>query len=237
MSLRFSKQIRGLTFYYPNEVEFRQLYEEIFKKHVYYVELDNQSPLIIDGGAHVGLASIYFKTLYPNATIWAFEPLPELVEYLQANISVNRLENVFIIPSGLAARAGKTELYIDAEDKNHWLSTSSMFPGAWTSKQQTTPVEVETVELTNYLEQPVDILKLDIEGAEIEVINSVRHQLKLVKHLFLEFHATRERRPQELVTLLLNAGFELTIYEDGKVIPINRMTRRKPTLYLIEGHR
>jgi hypothetical protein len=96
---------------------------------------------------------------------------------------------------------------------------------------------VETVKLSAFITQNIDILKLDVEGAEIEVLKECRDQLPLVNHLFVEFHATKDRRPEELVTLLLNAGFELTAHADNKEVPLNMLTHRKPTLYMIEARK
>lgn len=63
------KNLRDVTFFYTNENEFKKLYEEIFKTHMYYVELDTMSPRILDCGGHIGLATMYFKTQYPDAKI------------------------------------------------------------------------------------------------------------------------------------------------------------------------
>lgn len=233
----FSKILQGYTFFYNNDIEFRYLYEEVFKKYIYYVELETQTPRIIDCGAHIGLATIYFKSLYPGARITAFEPEPPNLELLKKNLDVNRMEDVEIIPKALWSAEGKLKLHVDVDQENHWSSTSSFLRGSWTGTQPTEPIEVETVRLSPYLNEPVDILKIDIEGAETEVLLECRDKLSNVKHLFVEFHATRLHRPEQFVSILLNAGFKLTVYADNKEVPLNMMTRRKPTLYMIEATR
>ena len=199
--------------------------------------LENQSPRILDCGAHIGLATIYFRSMFPFARITAIEPQAQNIEYLQKNLETNRMTDVEVVQKALWSSTGMRPLHIDEDQENHWSSTSSLNQGAWTGKQPTTSVSVETIPLSTYLTEPIDILKIDVEGAETEVLRECRNQLNMVNHLFVEFHATRLHRPEDLVTILLNAGFELTVYEDNKEVSINQMTRRKPTLYLIEGMR
>lgn len=233
----FSKVLNGLTFFYHNDIEFRYLYEEIFKKYIYYVQLETMSPRIIDCGAHIGMASMYFKQMYPGSKITAFEPEPPNLELLKKNLEVNRMEDVEIIPKALWSSEGQMQLHVDTDQENHWSSTSSLLQGSWTTKQPTEPITVETVRLSSFLDEKVDILKIDVEGAETEVLKECREKLVNVDHIFVEFHATRLHRPEEVVTLLLNSGFELTVYADNQEVPLNRMTRRKPTLYMIEGEK
>lgn len=52
----------------------RFLFEEIFYKNEYFIKLDNRPPIIFDCGANIGMATIYFKWLYPDSIIYAFEP-------------------------------------------------------------------------------------------------------------------------------------------------------------------
>ena len=132
---------------------------------------------------------------------------------------------------------GKVVLHTDPDAEKPWLSTTSVIENAWTMREKTTPIEVDAVRLSEFLKEPIDLLKMDIEGAETTVIKESQSKLKNVKHLLIEFHANRLHRPEELIKILQNNGFELSITYDHKQIPIERMTRRKPTLYLIEGVR
>lgn len=233
----FTKTLRNLTFYYPNEYEFHKTYDDIFKGHQYYVEFDTLTPKIIDCGGHVGLATLYFKSLYPDADITVFEPHPNLLPYLHKNIEKNTLQSIKVIEKAVWKEDGTITLYTDPDEQAPWLSTTSVIDHAWTMREQTKPIQVEAVRLSSYINKPIDLLKIDIEGAETEVIKEIQPKLKFVKHLFIEFHANRLHRPEELVKILQNNGFELTVTFDHKEISLDRMTRRKPTLYLIEGVR
>lgn len=227
----------GKIFVAPNEVEFKHLYEEIFKKHQYYLHLDNLQPFIIDAGAHIGLASLYFKNLFPQAKVLAFEPLPLLVDCLKQNVLFHQALDVEIFPYALADTDGQITLYHDAESDNYWSSTTSMFPGAWNLRQKTQPLQLPAVRLSPYIDRPVDILKLDIEGAETKVLQEVRPKLHLVKNILIEFHANHFNHPDRLIKILENAGFTLHITEEGKDILPRQMQWKIPRLYFIEGQR
>lgn len=232
-----NKFLKPFTFFYPNEIEFKLLYQEIFKNNNYYVELDTLEPKILDCGGHIGMVSMYYKSLYPGAKIKVFEPLPSLIPYLRKNIEQNQLDDIEIIEKAIWHSDGEVSIYEDAEEENHWTSTTSVVEGAWRTDQNTKPVQVSAARLSHYLKEPIDILKMDIEGAETEVIRECQGRLKNVKHIMIEFHANRLHRPELILKILKSSGFTLTTYFEGKEIDQDKMTRRKPTLYLIEGVR
>lgn len=85
---------------------------------------------------------------------------------------------------------------------------------------------VQTVRLADYLNRPVDFLKLDIEGAETEVLKACAESLGNVEHLFVEYHSFTEE-PQTLHTIiciLTDAGFRLHI--DAPVVSPQPFMRR-----------
>ena len=77
----------GYKVTYRNDCELEVIYDDIFRKNVYFFEANTSEPFIIDCGGHIGLAVLYFKTLYPQARILSFEPNPETFALLQKNIS------------------------------------------------------------------------------------------------------------------------------------------------------
>lgn len=71
------------------------------------------------------------------------------------------------------------------------------------------PVKVETVRLADYLQQRVDFLKLDIEGAEFTVLSDCKYLLKNVDHLFVEYHSfiNQKQKLEEILSILKETGF------------------------------
>ena len=57
----------GYKISYRNDCELEVIYDDIFTKNTYFFETENPEPRIIDCGGHIGLAVLYFKSLYPRA--------------------------------------------------------------------------------------------------------------------------------------------------------------------------
>lgn len=205
---------------YLNSEEFADLKREIFTHQLYYFETDSPTPVIIDGGAHLGLATLYFKNLYPQAQILAFEPNPLLFPLLEKNITENHLTDITLVQAALSKHNDKATFYYDATDWQ-WLSTSSLTKNAWNGKQKTDSVSVQSVRLDQYLSQyqKIDLLKLDIEGAESAVLLSIRDHLFKIKEIIFEFHPTRQQRLTELLSFLTKKGFQcqLTDRQNKKI--------------------
>lgn len=220
--------LHGLTVVYDDQQEFHSLKNEIFTQHCYYVESDNPTPRIIDAGAHIGLATLYFKKQFPGAQIIAIEPHSANIRLLEENVFENNLEEVTVVAGALHA----DHLYTD--DEREWLSTTSIHRGTWTGDQpSSTSLPVTRVELVDFLTEPVDILKMDIEGAEQEVLESARHHLHLINHIFVEFHPTPTQSLDKVMDLLAETGFRLKLSKQGK--PVRHEDAKG--LVMIEGTR
>ena len=68
--------------------------KEIIEKNIYQFKSSNDSPVIIDCGANIGMSVVYFKRLYPKSKLIAFEPDPTLFEMLSKNIKNFNFDNV-----------------------------------------------------------------------------------------------------------------------------------------------
>lgn len=198
---------------YQQEEEFRDLKREILDGGIYWFESERLDPVIIDAGAHIGLATIYFKWLYPEAKITAFEPNPELFKLLERNVNENKLTNVTLVPAALSKHRGTASLWVDATDWK-WWSVGSLKPGAWNGEQKDQKeIVVETVKLYDFVQKMdrVDLLKMDIEGAESQVIRGLREQLDKVTELIFEFHPTVSGNLAELKAFLEKRGFQVRL--------------------------
>lgn len=211
-------KLGAYTIHYRNGEEYHRLKQEIFTRDTYYFETSTAAPVIIDAGAHIGLASLYFKKLYPLARITAIEPLPQNLTLLEQNLWENHLDDVNIIAGALAAQAGYESLYFDAS-KDEWFSTASFSRGAWTGTQRSDQLSVETFPLSQFLTEKVTVLKLDIEGAEQAVLTAAGHSIRNVHHLFIEFHPVAHQSLTALLELLAEHHFKITLWKDGQEVP------------------
>jgi FkbM family methyltransferase len=192
----------GLPMYIADAASTLAGYEEIFVNKHYQFVAKSPSPLIIDCGANIGLSISFFKRLYPDSKIIGFEPDPNLFGLLQKNIALWGYENVEIHQKAI----WKEETIISFKQEGG-------FSGRISQSDVLDRVDVKTVCLSTLLNQKVDFLKIDIEGAETQVIAECSSQLKNVDYLFIEYHSF-EHECQTLDSILkavTNAGFNYHI--------------------------
>ena len=117
--------------------------------------------------------------------------------------------------------------------KNTLLQFSS--EGSMSSKIETGQAanakQVTAIRLKDLLDKPVDFLKIDIEGAEFEVMCDLDEKLSFVKNLFLEYHGSFEQTSQltKLFTILSKNGFSYYIKEATSIYK-NPFTKKKDYL-------
>ena len=204
---------------FTNGEEYHHLKREIWSGHCYYTELEveDRTPVIIDAGAHIGNSTLYFAKLFSNAQIIAIEPNPITRELLENNIWNNRLEDrVSVLPVALSNQTGSAPLF--HLPTKQWQLNANLTPQAWNGDKLSESLEVETVTLSSLLTQPIDIVKLDIEGAELLVLKEARAKLNFVQQLWVEFHPSGNNSLSELTQLLEKQEFKITIWQKEKII-------------------
>lgn len=188
----------------PDALSFIWQFKEIFVEEYYRFDTSSKVPVIYDCGANVGTSCAFFKLIYPQSSIVAFEPNPRIAEYLRSNIKNNLLENIEVIEKAVWIHNDGIELGLDDAD------SSSIH-------LENNKTKVESIRLKEYLvkEETVDMLKMDIEGAEIEVLKDCRESLSNVKNIFVEFHsyANEPQRLSELIDVLESAGFRYFVMQ------------------------
>jgi FkbM family methyltransferase len=202
-----------------NTKELKILRQEIFQNEIYSIDLTKNNPVIFDVGAHIGLATIYFKKEYPTAFISAFEPNPNVFPLLEENVSMNRLQNISLYNIALGERSGSKNLYID-KSGNGAFSTASFRRNAWNGKQNSTPILVKAEPLSKYVKGNIDLLKIDVEGCEKGILNDLNAngKFKYVKNIILEYHPIKNHRITELDSILKKNDYEVKYYDNGKKI-------------------
>jgi FkbM family methyltransferase len=192
------------------------LFEEIFIDGNYKFDAETDSPLIIDCGANIGMATLFFKSMYPHARVLAFEPDPSTFDLLRWNVEANGLKNVTLYNKALYDAEGSIELYYDPKGEGSPLMSVIKEPTSSTSRT------VETVRLSSFIDQPVDLLKLDVEAAEDAVLRDlhVTGKLRLIKELIVEYHHQVPNKEDGLSTFLdtlTRNGFSFQIRTPGAV--------------------
>ncbi|GAB2473663.1 methyltransferase FkbM family protein [Hymenobacter qilianensis] len=183
---------------------FIQNVEEVLIDEVYKFKADKQNPYIIDCGVNIGLSVIYFKRLYPNAKIVGFEPDDKIYEVCKGNLKSFGFTDVVMHNAAVWNTDGELS----------FLPNNSL--GGMVVSDDTLIGEikkVKAVRLKNLLREKVDFLKIDIEGAELEVLADCQSELKNVELMFVEYHSSisQEQELDKLLKIMTDSGFRYYI--------------------------
>ncbi len=165
----------------PNSTDY-DTYEHVFVLKEYNFPIPFEPRLIIDGGANIGLSALYFARRFPEATILAVEPDPANCALLQHNTRDQK--RVDAIQAGLWPSSGHLRIKDKSADAN-------AFQVEWAAEPATDTLEATSLEaiLLNSGADCLDIVKLDIEGAEKEVFRAGFEQwLPKTRLLIVELH-------------------------------------------------
>jgi FkbM family methyltransferase len=179
---------------------------EIFIDHTYKFNSSNESPLIIDCGSNIGLSVIYFKQMYPKSKVICFEPDNEIFEMLKYNVELFNFKNIEFHKAAVWTTDGEISFASDGKVGGHISSIES---------EESNINKIKSFRLNNILNQKVDFLKIDIEGAEYELLKDCKDNLNLVENIFIEYHSFHETEQMlpELLQILKQAGFRVYIKE------------------------
>jgi FkbM family methyltransferase len=195
-------EVLGYQVYLVDSASFLSMYRQIFVNQAHWFAAQDPSPLILDCGANIGLSVLNFKRMYPQARIIAFEPDPQMCDVLRRNVNVNQLADVEIVEAAVWTEQGVLGFVPDRADGGRVCTNS---------ERHTT--KVRCVRLRDYLDKPVDLLKLDVEGAETSVLLDCRDRLSNAKTIILEYHsfAGCEQGLDQLLAALREQGFRFYI--------------------------
>jgi FkbM family methyltransferase len=222
--------MRDSTLTYVDKHAIWTLIHEILMDQEYYFDSDQKEPYIIDAGANFGMSSVYFKELYPDAEVLAFEPVPFLHDLASKNIARNKLSDVTVLKKGLAAKRGTATFFMSGD----YSMAGSLTERRKTFGDEIEELTIETVPLADYLDREVDFLKLDIEGAEGEVLMAAGDALANVKQMCVEWHLGANPSDialDDVLSTLTRLGFR---YQIGKSGNYAKRSRSKPMSHLGE---
>jgi FkbM family methyltransferase len=202
----------GYRVFLNNFQEYREIVMEVFENSEYHFLSSKLSPLIIDCGSHIGISVLYFKKLYPQARIIAFEPNPDNFNVLQKNIEVNDLKNITAINAALSSCQGDAFLFGEFGD-NTSRSCGNSLMQEW-ANPGSKKIKVKTEMLSHFILEKIDFLKMDIEGEENNVLTEIHNKLNLIQEMRIELHSvglTNKNNIDTVVNLLTKNNFMVEI--------------------------
>lgn len=164
--------------------------------------------VVIDVGANIGVFAMYLQTL-ARVQVYSFEPAPSTREMLERNVANNNLSSqIRVVPVAIGKEAGTLSLRCSPN-----FGHSSFYEGDHLKDAVEVSVPVATLpsQFSSLGISHVDLLKIDIEGAEVALLEGMTPEAwKMVQRVTIETHDAISQRAHELCTkCLLENGFDV----------------------------
>ena len=178
-------------------------FQEIFLQECYDTTFERPDPLVLDCGANVGLSVLWFKMRYPESRIIAFEADPEIATVLKENLRALNFQDVKVFCAAAWTTTGKV-CFIPYGANSGQVS------------EEGNGKLIDAIRLAELISEPVDLLKLDVEGTEYVLIRDLYEtgKIGLVQRIISEFHVRSVKDQERLIEvfeILHKSSFRFTI--------------------------
>lgn len=181
--------------------------------------------VVFDVGANVGQTAFFFKDIFPTCVIYSFEPQPDTFEKLNNNIKNSKPSNVYTLNLGLSNKNGMSVFYVSPLSLVSTFSPSDLnskysiiknlllgrFRSAYCEKLESPVATLDQV-CMDLRVQKISILKIDVEGHELEVLQGAREMIQRKNIGFIQLERQRdylrERKTPEIEKILYENGYE-----------------------------
>jgi len=165
-----------------NDIEqFTYLFNIFFSEPFKISTSVSSSPVIVDGGANIGMSSLYFHFRYPQGRIYAIEPSCQNIELLQRNLS--EIPNLQI---------EQMAIWNESKELVFNISECTRYNSFFHTGEKCRAEKVKALCLSEWLDQKgltkIDILKLNVEGAEANAIRGLGKRITDVGIIVGELH-------------------------------------------------
>jgi FkbM family methyltransferase len=124
--------------------------------------------IVYDIGANAGFyALIAARAVGPSGRVYAFEPTPDLADRIRANAALNSFQNIEIVQAAVSSSNGVVEFKVSDSHTSNAISKA-------TDSLRRSAISVRSIRLDSFVmeHQPPNLVLMDIEGAEIEALES-----------------------------------------------------------------
>ena len=173
---------------------------------------------VIDIGAHIGYYTLLAaKLVGESGKVYAFEPEPDNYSILTSNILANNYENIIATQSAVSDQIGSTHIYLTALDSGRHSIYRHGLPELGVAQVNTTTLD-SFLGLEGW--PHIDVMKMDVEGAEIAVFNGMSELMERCPNLQLlvEFNPSLLKnsgsKPQEFLLRLLEDSWDIEIIDE-----------------------
>lgn len=160
------------------------VFNTTFKTEQYGFDLPSEPSVIVDAGAYTGLSSVYFSLRYPDATIIALEPSPSNFELLRRN--TQHLTNIVAVQAALWTR-DEPLILADPREGDWAFRVKSVEIADQPASRSVRAMTIHDI-IREFGIDNIGLLKLDIEGSELDLFTEPHGWLSEVEAIFAELH-------------------------------------------------
>jgi FkbM family methyltransferase len=163
--------------------------------------------VILDLGANIGIFAIRYGKEFPTVPIHCFEPNPRVYKRLVRNLEANSLINAVAVNAAAAECTGVRPFFVGRN-----TVAGSLIEGGALSPA----FNIEVIDLDTYCKAhsitSIGLLKIDVEGAEVAVLEGAQCALKSAKYVIIECHSPALE--SSVRTIMAGYNFEATVKRD-----------------------
>jgi len=175
--------------------------------------------IVVDAGAHIGVYTLKVaKQVGNKGRVISIEPEDENYKLLVKNIKINKYQNIAPVKIALSDFEGKANLFLKARSRSHSLNKKTWI----TPIVDLTKTSVTTLDklLSELDVKKVDILKINVEGAELKVLKGSREFLnnKRISKIVATPHLPYKQEAHKINRYLKGFGYKTKIFDDGQIL-------------------
>lgn len=200
-------------------------FHEVFHEQQYDIDCGSDAPVIFDMGSNIGISVAYFKTRFPSATVYAFEPDPRIFEKLEKN--TRHFGNVVRMNAAISGADGNAQFFVQTE--------ASFGSSLRERKDSDRVIDTKTRSIDSLIDEfkisRVDLLKFDIEGAEYDAFKGCQ-SMGRVENMVGEVHLDLMDESKEAFLALFSQYFDVreeSINRDRFICFLTRKSSQYPT--------
>ena len=177
--------------------------------------------IVVDIGANIGFFTLIMANgVKKEGKVFSFEPELENYKLLSKNVKENNLQNIILENKAVGNKNGSTEMYLASKENNIYSQSMHRIFSSKIVSQNSTPITIKIIKLDDFFEKldlikKIDLIKIDVEGAEFDVLKGMdkildsNKDLKIIMEFSLENLQDFGSKPDEVLDFLLKKNFKL----------------------------
>jgi FkbM family methyltransferase len=185
------------------------------------------NPVFLDIGANIGLFSLPLAHRQPGTRVFGFEPHPSNAKCFRESIRINAFKNVGLTEAALGNATGKVSLFLDETDSGGHTTVAE---NLWNNRAETRGLTVESILLDDFVRQNqienIDVIKMDVQGAEDEVLKGGAQALKkFLPDLLIEAQHEKVFQESALISTLneISPSYRFRTMESPEFLPLENL--------------